>query len=477
MNNLNREQVIFNIKSKHIVLLPSGEELKIDISKPEKIKSQLEPLGYKELESYILGEEVGRKIKNKPPSINEMRRLQLVDYESASDSGHFRFYPKGVLISELLKKWADDIALRQLNAMQIESPLIYDWSDPDIQEQGKSFHENHYKVSVGDNKDKHFVLRFAGDFGLFKIMSQAKFSHKMLPLRIYELSKSFRYEKRGALSGLKRLRAFHIPDIHCFCKNLNQGWEEHKLLYKKYSEYADNVGIPYAVCFRVVEDFYNEHKSKILDLVKYSNKPVYIELLSDMKHYWIVKHEFQGMDSVGGSVQLATVQLDIKDSDIYNIKYADSDGKDNGCIICHSSIGSIERWIYCILENAIMLKKPVLPVWLSPCQLRVIPVSDKHVEFCESIDFKNIRFEIDDRNESIGKKILDANKNWIPYIAVIGDNEIQSNSMMVSSRFNDKKQKMPMLEIEQLINSECGNKPFISQSMPKLLSKHPIFYG
>ncbi len=136
-----------------------------------------------------------------------MRRHEMVDYEPASDSGHFRMYPKGQLMFELLRDWSYEIAVNRFGVMPIESPLLYDKRDREILEQAGSFRENHYSVN-GHESDHEFILRFAGDFGLFKIMQQARFSHKQLPIRMYEFSKSFRYERSGALSGLKRLRAF-----------------------------------------------------------------------------------------------------------------------------------------------------------------------------------------------------------------------------------------------------------------------------
>ncbi|MFO7710281.1 MAG: aminoacyl--tRNA ligase-related protein [Candidatus Woesearchaeota archaeon] len=455
---MSREDVIDNIKSRHIVLHPNGKEIEL---------RALHEIDDKELKAYIISEEIKGQPKEAPPSNKAMQRLELIDYEPASDSGHFRFYPKGHLVFNLLKDWADQIA-EDLGCMQIESPIIYDWSDKEIQEQAGSFHERHYSVREPKNK-KDFLLRFAGDFGLFKIMKQAQFNKRMLPLRIYEFSKSFRYEKKGELSGLKRLRAFHMPDIHSFCKDIPQGWDEYEHLYKRYADLANDAGIKYAISFRIVEEFYSKHKDRIQKLLEYSGRPAHIEILSDMKHYWAVKNEFQGIDSVGGNVQLATVQLDVKDAQVYGINYSDGNEK-KGCIICHSSIGSIERWIFSILEEALKKDNPVLPVWLSPVQLRLIPVSRKHLDYCKSLQIKG-RFDIDDRDESLGKKIAKANMEWIPYIAVIGDKELESGNLMVSDRLDQSKQEYSIKEIEKMIEK----RPYRPLPVPKLLSQRPVF--
>ncbi|MFB6216221.1 MAG: aminoacyl--tRNA ligase-related protein, partial [Candidatus Aenigmatarchaeota archaeon] len=131
--------------------------------------------------------------------------------------------------------------------MVIDTPVLYDWDEPDIREQGSSFHERHYTVSAPDKPEKEFILRFAGDFGLFRIMRDATVSYKNLPLNIYEFSKSFRYEQKGELSGLRRLRGFHMPDIHSFTKDVEQGWDVYQDLYEKYNDLAEGTGVEFVV--------------------------------------------------------------------------------------------------------------------------------------------------------------------------------------------------------------------------------------
>ena len=109
-----------------------------------------------------------------------------------------------------------------------------------------------------------------------------------------------------------------------------------------------------------------ENKPFIVKLLKLVKRPALIELLPERKHYWVLKHEFQVIDSVGGNAQLATVQLDMEDSERYGIRYVDEKGEKKGCIILHSSMGSIERWMYALLEEAAKAQKagkaPSLPL-------------------------------------------------------------------------------------------------------------------
>ncbi len=391
-----REEVVENIESEYCILTPEGREYPVDLETVDSLKVLDE---HPSLKKFILSEEVGRTVGTEPPSIKAMQRLELVDYEEASDRGHFRMFPKGHMIFGLLEKWAEEIAIDRIGAIQIDTPILYDWSYPDIRSQGMSFHERHYTLRTEENRE--FVLRFAGDFGLFRMLKGATLSYRNLPLRVYEFSKSFRLEQRGELTGLKRLRAFHMPDVHCFTKNLEEGWKEYMHLYRNYADLADATGVEYAVAFRIVKDFYDKYKENLVELLKYSKRAAFIEVISEMKHYWAVKHEFQTIDSVGGAVQLSTVQLDVEDAARYGILYADADGKKKGCIICHSSIGSIERWMYALLEEALKHDKPVLPFWLAPTQVRLIPVGGEFVDECERIAdaLDPARVDIDDLDD------------------------------------------------------------------------------
>ena len=475
-----REEVVESIKKKYYILTTTGKEHSINLQKPEEVLKVLEKLKEPALSKFIFSEEIKGQPKMEPPSIKAMQQLELVGYAPESDPGHFKLYPKGNIIFKLLKEWADHIALNKLNSIEIDTPVIYDWGDEEIREQAGTFHQRHYSVKIADDPKKELILRFAGDFGLFKIMKKATISYKNLPIRVYEFSKSFRYEQRGELSGLRRLRAFHMPDIHSFCTDIDQGWDEYEELFKRYTDLANSTKIEYAIGFRVVEEFYKKYKKRITEMLKYAGKSAFLEILSSMKHYWAVKHEFQGIDSVGGNTQLSTVQLDVKDAEIYGITYTDKDGKNKGCTICHSSIGSIERWMYMILEESMKKKHPVLPTWLSPTQIRIIPISvEKHLNYCEKmakqLEKENLRIDIDDEPQTLPKKILKAEEEWVPYTIVIGDKELNSDKINVRIRAMAKQKQLTINTLVKNIKKEVKNMPFLPLPLPKLLSKRPRF--
>jgi len=464
-------------KGELIILEPDGSEHPLDLSRVEESKILAE---YPDLRQFVISEEVGKAPHEPPAHIRLMRRLELVDYEPASDIGHFRFYPKGALLKELLEEYASTLAVRELHAVKIETPLLYRADQPDIAGQVERFRERNYRLPADD---KELILRFAGDFGLFRMIRDATVSYKQLPLRVYELSPSFRLEQEGECVGLKRLRAFTMPDIHCFCRDLVQGMEEYEELLRYYTKLADSMEIDYVVAFRVVKDFYLKNRgwfTKLLGIVK---KPALIELLPEMKHYWVVKHEFQTLDSVGGNAQLSTVQLDVEDSERYEIFYTDADGTRKGCIILHSSVGSTERWIYALLEHAEKAirknKPPMLPVWLSPTQVRVVPVSPDQQEYAEKVAAelrgRDFRVDLDDREQTVSSKIRDAETEWVPYVAVVGKVEENEKSLSVRVRTTREQRQMRPGELISRLDAEIGRRPRLPPYLPERLSMRPKF--
>ncbi len=439
-----------------------------------------------ELRTFIETEELGRAAKGEPPHIRIMRQLELIDYEPASDVGHFKFYPKGSLLKELLEDYVHTIAVDMIGAMRIETPLMYRISQKDIAEQAEKFLEKDYRIKL--SKDKELLLRFAGDFGLFSTMKNVQMSQRQLPIRVFELSPSFRLEKRGECVGLRRLRAFTMPDIHCFCADYEQGKQEFAMITINYDHLIKELGIEYILVFRLVEEYYKQTKDLLVNLAKDLKRPILVELLPEMSHYWNVKNEFQFVDAAEGSGQLSTVQLDVSDAERYGITYVNQEGEDIGCIIVHTSIGSLERLVYGLLESAVKRQQqgqlPMLPLWLAPVQVVVIPVADRNKEFADKIvdqlRAQNVRAVLDDRGKTVGWKVRNAGKQWIPFVVVIGDKEMEASEFPVTVREQStakkpKSKPMSPTDLAKIIKDASKDKPFRQLSLPKHMSMWPIF--
>ncbi|HIH73624.1 MAG TPA: threonine--tRNA ligase, partial [Thermococcaceae archaeon] len=398
-----------------------------------------------------------------------------------SDPGNLRYYPKGRLIKSLLENYVTEKVI-EYGAMEVETPIMYDFEHPALEKYLNRFPARQYIVKSGDKK---FFLRFAACFGQFLIKKDATISYRHLPLRMYELTRySFRREKRGELSGLRRLRAFTMPDMHTVAKDLQQAMEEFKKQYKLSMEVLKGVGLTpedYEVAIRFTEDFWNENKDFIVELARIIGKPVLIEMWKQRFFYFILKFEFNFVDNLDKAAALSTVQIDVENAQRFGITYYDENGEEKYPLILHCSpSGAIERVMYAILEKQAKLmkqgKKPMYPLWLSPIQVRVIPVSEKYLDYALYVAGKlegaKIRVDVDDRNERLNKKIREAEKEWIPYIVVVGENEKRMGVITVRKREGGQ-YEMQIEDLIKEIRQKTEGFPYKPRPLPLLVSMRP----
>jgi threonyl-tRNA synthetase len=177
----------------------------------------------------------------------------------------------------------------------------------------------------------------------------------------------------------------------------------------------------------------------------------------------------------------------VKDGERFDIGYIGPDGKKHPCpVIIHaSSFGSIERTLCTILENiaidAKKGKKPGYPLWLAPTQVRVIPVTEEFVDFALSMTEKlaalSLRADCDDRNETVGRRIRDAEKKWVPFICVVGEKEAGGEPLQVRVRGQKQQEKMTPEELADRIHAATEGLPFRPLPLPVRVSQRPIFFG
>jgi len=440
---------------------------------------------YELLKFFIRNELEGNPPKKEQPKhINYMRKLELVDYCPESDVGHMKFYPNGVLIKDLMLNYAwENIAL-PWGAMKMQNPSLYRTNVEEIKKLQGEFHERDYLIE-SDN----LVLRFASDPGAFPFIQKVTFTYKNMPVKIYEEAVCFRREQKGELSGLMRVRNFLMTDQHAFCQDEKQAEQQYEELSCLFAKLMNEVIAKdyWVMGFEIVEEFYEKYKNLFKRIVKKIKVPAFFKLMKKMTHYYAFKNEYQAIFPDGNNLQISTVQWDVKNGERFNICYVDEEGKRIPVpIIIHaSSFGSIERALAAILETAAWMEKegkpPTFPLWISPTQVRIIPVSDKHVEDCkkvlEKIESEKIRVDIDDRKETVQKKIRDTELEWVPYILVIGPKEIKSKKVSVRIRKIGKVEVMELEELIKQIKDETKDKPFRQLPLPKLLSERPIFVG
>ena len=443
--------------------------------------------GYQNLQKFANYEiSKARAVDRVPPHVELMRRLELVDYEPGSDPGNMRYYPKGRMIKSLLENFVLEKA-QDMGAMEVETPIMYDMEHPTLKKYLDRFPARQYQIEADKKK---LFLRFAACFGQFLMGHDMTVSYRSLPLKMVEITRySFRREQRGELVGIRRLRAFTMPDMHTLTRDMKSAIEEFRKQYQASIALLKEVGLDvadYEVAIRFTRDFYNQNREFIEGLVDIVDKPVLIEMWDERFFYFVLKFEFNFVDTLDKASALSTVQIDVENSERYDMSYVDEAGERQRPILLHCSpSGAIERVMYALLEKAARLseqgKLPMLETWLSPTQVRIIPVAERHqARALEIASELGQRTDIDDRDETVGKKIRDAGREWIPYVAVIGDEELASGELTVTVRAESTpkspaKVKMSPADLKARVSAETAGKPWRRLPLSMLLSERPKF--
>ncbi len=427
-----------------------------------------------------------RASRQMPPHVTLMKKLEIADYEMGSDPGNIRWYPKGRLIKSLLEQYVT-ARMNRYGAMEVETPVMYDFQHPSLADYLNRFPARQYLLK---SEDKELFLRFAACFGQFLMIHDAQFSYKQMPLKLYELTRySFRREKSGEVVGLRRLRAFSMPDCHAFCTDLEQAKKEFLVRFKLCMDILNEIGLEqndYEAGIRFTRDFYEKNKEFVASLAKTFRKPALIEIWNERFFYFVLKWDFNFVDNQEKAAALSTDQIDVENARRYEITYIDERGKRQYPLILHCSpSGAIERVVYALLEKAYFeqqkKKSPMLPLWLCPTQVRLIPISEgfiKDVEkIAEKLEENCIRVDIDDRPQTLQKRVREAEMEWVPYILVVGKKEMESGILPVRDRATGQMKKVKLEELMNDIQKIICDMPFKPLPLPKHLSERPQFYG
>lgn len=268
-------------------------------------------------------------------------------------------------------------------------------------------------------------------------------SYRELPLRLAEYGQCYRYEKSGELSGLMRVRGMAMNDAHIYCRK-DQIKEEFVKVMKLHERHYKRMGITefymrfsrwdptrkekyidqpenWAFCEAVMKEAMDESGIR------------YVEVMDEAAFYG-PKIDFQIKNVLGNEYTISTNQLDFAAGDRFGLRYIDADGKEQKVFVIHRApLGTHERFIAFLLEHF----GGAFPTWLAPVQVAILPVSDKHLDYAREIYHelfeKGVRIEVDENNESLGKKIRAAELRKIPYMLVVGDKEVENNQAAVRS--------------------------------------------
>ncbi|PFA67709.1 threonine--tRNA ligase [Bacillus sp. AFS015802] len=376
---------------------------------------------------------------------------ELELFISMEEAPGMPFYlPKGMLLrNELEDFWKKEH--RKAGYQEIRTPVMMKQELWEKSGHWDHYHENMYFSEVDDQK---YAIKPMSCPGAVLIYKSKRRSYRELPLRYGELGLVHRHELSGSLSGLLRVRSFTQDDAHLFVREDQIRAELHKVL-DLIDRFYGKFGFEYKVELSTrPEDFmgsvelWNQAEGDLEGVLEARGVDYHVNQ-GDGAFYG-PKIDFHILDCLGRSWQCGTVQLDFQMPEKFECEYIGEDNRVQRPIMIHRAIyGSIERFLAIIIEHF----GGDFPLWLAPHQVKILPISEAHIPFAQEVksqlELEGFRVEIDERIEKMGMKIRDAEMQRVPYMMVIGDKEIQQDSVSLRKR---KQGNIGVRKIKEVIN-------------------------
>ncbi len=363
------------------------------------------------------------------------------------------FLPKGMVLKNLLIDYWREIHHRE-GYMEISTPIMLDKSLWETSGHWEHYRDTMYTLKVDEADYAIKPMSCPGGMLVYKTKPR---SYKELPMRLGELGLVHRNEKSGTLHGLMRVRAFTQDDAHIFMAE-EQVIAEIQNVAKLIDEVYAKFGFAYEVELSTrPENSIGSDEEWELATNALRNAMDAIGVAYRINEgdgaFYGPKLDFHLKDSIGRTWQCGTIQLDFQLPQRFDVEYVGPDGEAHSPIMIHRVLfGSIERFIGILIEHY----AGKFPVWLSPVQVKILPVSDKYLDYAKevasSLREEKVRVEVDDRNEKLGYKIREARMDKVPYMIVVGEKEQNNHSVSVRQRDGEAdKQDIGEMKLAQLI--------------------------
>jgi threonyl-tRNA synthetase len=375
--------------------------------------------------------------------------------------------PKGTLLRDLLDDYVWSLR-KPLGYEKVEIPHI---TKKELYE--KSGHWEKFKNELFNIKTREghtFAMKPMNCPHHTQIYARKQFSYRELPQRYANSTTCYRDEQTGELSGLSRVRAFTQDDAHVFCRfsqvksELGAVWD--KVVEPFYKSFGFNLKLRLSLRDPSAPEKYlggaekwQEAENILRELAK-ERKTEFFEGVGEAAFYG-PKLDFLATDSIGRQWQVATIQLDMNQPERFDLTCVNEEGQKERIVMIHAAImGSIDRFMSILIEHT----GGNFPLWLSPTQVAVLPISDNQKSYAEKVRDElqsaddNLRIEIDGRAESIGKKIREATLQKIPYQIIVGEKEVAANLVAVRTRSGEDLGQMSVEEFGKKLFEEIKNK-------------------
>lgn len=399
-----------------------------------------------ELDAYILQQEEAKKRDHRKIGAEQ----KLFTLSSLVGSGLPLLQPKGMIIKREIENFLWELH-KGKGYSQVWTPHITKKELYETSGHAAKFGEELFRVKGGDEE---FFMKPMNCPHHMQIFSDNQFSYRDMPVRYFEATTVYRYEKAGQLSGLTRVRAITQDDGHLFCR-VSQIGEEVTTIVSIVKAFYTTMGMMngYRVSLSVRGDDQSkylgenaiwEKAESTLETAAKDNELNY-QIVRGEAAFYGPKLDFMFKDAIGREWQLATIQCDFNLPERFELKFTNEKGEEERPVVIHRAIsGSLERFMGVMIEHF----AGAFPLWLSPIQVTVLPISEHQKEYASSVysllQEADIRVELDDSNESLGKRIRNAKISKVPYVIVIGDKEKESKIITVEGR----KEKLEGITIE-----------------------------
>ncbi len=383
------------------------------------------------------------------------KELDLFSFHEEGPGFPF-WHPKGMIVlNELLDYWRCEHSQR--GYQEVKTPMILNEDLWHRSGHWDTYRENMYFVNIDEQV---FSVKPMNCPGTILIYKDSMKSYRDLPIKYAELGHVHRHEKSGVLQGLFRVRAFTQDDAHVFCRPEQVQEEIGKIidliesLYSKFgfNEYRIELSTRPEKAIGSNE-MWEMAETALNETLK--SKNINYQINEGDGAFYGPKIDFHIKDSMGRSWQLGTIQLDFSMPERFELEYIGEDGKSHRPVMIHrAAFGSIERFMGILIEHY----AGALPLWLSPIQVIILPIADRHHEYAKETASKlaefGIRVKVDSRNEKTGFKIREAQMEKIPYMLIVGDREAEAGRVSVRSRESGDLGAMSFDEFASKINAE-----------------------
>lgn len=393
------------------------------------------------------------------------KHLDLFAFSELVGSGFPLFTPKGALVRRLLNEYIEELqrnaGYTQVWTPQIAKAELFKTSGHYDKYKGDMFHV------VSNYSDEEFFLKPMNCPQHTQIYASQPRSYRDLPLRYTDFAMLYRDEKPGELNGLARVRSFSQDDCHIFCRE-DQVDEEIDIALAMTKKVLEGFGFKYRYRLSTRDP---EHPEKYIgdpktwekaekwaEKIMKRNKIDYFDGPGEAAFY-APKMDLMATDALGREWQLSTIQIDYFMPERFDLSYIDDKGQKIRPVMIHRAIiGSSERFMMVLLEHY----AGALPLWLSPVQVAILPISDKFNEHARTVQKQliesDVRVELHDENESVGKKIRNVELMKIPYIAVIGEKEVAAGAVAVRKRGIGDTGAIPLAEFIERVTYETASR-------------------